>query len=53
MNILKEKIKKKTKDLEYKGKCIRMDERTWKKLKEKRIRSGLSWNKFLLDLIEK
>ena len=41
------------KDLEYKNKTIRMHEETWKKLKDKRKRSGLSWNKYLLKLIEK
>jgi hypothetical protein len=30
-----------------------MDERTWKSLKEKRKQSNLSWNLFLLKLIEK
>jgi len=41
------------KDLNYKIKCIRMDERTWEKLKGKRKESGLSWNLFLLKLVEK
>jgi len=41
------------KNLKYKGKCIKMDERTWKTLKEKRKKSGLSWNRFLLELIKK
>lgn len=40
------------KDLEYKNKTIRMDERTWIKLKDKRKRSGLSWNRFLLKLLD-
>lgn len=41
------------KDLEYKIKCIRMDERTWEKLKEKRMQSGKSWNLFLVELLKK
>lgn len=40
-------------DLKYKNKTIKMDERTWKSLKDKRKRSGLSWNQFLLKLISK
>lgn len=41
------------KDIKYKIKGIRMNEKTWKKLKEKRKKSKLSWNLFLLELIEK
>lgn len=41
-----------SKNLTYKIKGIRMDERTWQKLKEARARSGLSWNRYLLKLIE-
>lgn len=41
------------KDLKYKGKCIKMHEDTWKLLKEQRIKSGLSWNTFLLKLLGK
>ena len=29
-----------------------MDERTWEKLKEKRKKSGKSWNLYILSLIE-
>lgn len=39
------------KDLKYKGKHIRMSEETWKKLKDKRKRSGLSWNLYLVELL--
>tara|TARA_R110000868_G_scaffold322442_1_gene583370 strand:+ start:275 stop:409 length:135 start_codon:yes stop_codon:yes gene_type:complete len=39
-------------DIKYKIKGIRMDERTWDKLKDKRKRSGLSWNLFLVKLLE-
>jgi len=42
----------KNKTIKYKGKCIKMSEETWSLLKEKRIKSGKTWNKFLLDLIE-
>lgn len=41
------------KELHYKIKTIRMDERTWEKLKDKRKKSGKSWNLYILDLIEK
>lgn len=41
------------KDVKYKIKCIRMHEETWKKLKEKRQKSNLSWNRFLLKLLDK
>lgn len=35
----------------YKGKCIKMSEETWQRLKEKRSQSGKTWNRFLLDLM--
>lgn len=41
------------KEIKYKIKCIRMNEKTWKSLKDKRKRSGLSWNLFLLELLKK
>lgn len=37
----------------YKIKGIRMSEETWIVLKDKRRKSGKSWNRFLLDLIKK
>ncbi len=40
------------KDVKYKIKCIRMHEETWKKLKEKRNKSGLSWNLYILGLLK-
>lgn len=48
----KVKIKKEPFDLKYKGKCIKMHEDTWTKLKDKRKKSGLSWNRYLLKLIK-
>lgn len=39
------------KTIKYKIKGIRMDEKTWELLKEERLKSGLSWNLFLLSLI--
>ncbi len=39
------------KELHYKIKTIRMDERTWEKLKDKRKKSGKSWNLYILDLL--
>lgn len=37
----------------YKIKGIRLDEKTWENLKEKRKKSGKSWNLFILQLINK
>lgn len=39
-------------DLEYKIKTIRMSEETWKRLREKRKKSKLSWNLYLVNLLE-
>lgn len=39
--------------IKYKGKCIKMHEDTWKKLMLKRKKSGLSWNLYLLELMNK
>lgn len=40
-------------DKHYKIKCIRMKEETWEKLKDKRKKSKLSWNLYLLELLNK
>jgi hypothetical protein len=37
----------------YKNKSIRMAEKTWEQLKERRKKLGKSWNLFLLDLLKK
>jgi len=29
---------------------IRMSDKTWKKLKDKKLKFGLSWDKFLLEI---
>lgn len=39
--------------ISYKVKRIRMDDRTWNELKKRKIRLGLSWNLFLLELLKK
>lgn len=39
-------------DKHYKIKHIRMDEKTWEKLKEKRKGSKLSWNLFMVKLLD-
>lgn len=44
--------KEKVEPIKYKGKCIKMDERTWKLFKEKRKKSGLSWNRYIYKLIQ-
>jgi len=40
-------------NLHYKNKSIRVSEEIWELFKEKRERSGKSWNKFIGDLIKK
>ena len=44
--------KEKAEPIKYKGKCIKMDERTWILLKDKRKKSGLSWNRYIYSLIK-
>lgn len=39
-------------DQHYKNKTIRMADKTWERLKEKRKKSGKSWNLFLLALLQ-
>ena len=39
-------------DLTYKNRVIRMSDKTWQSLKEKRKRSGKSWNLFIFSLIK-
>ncbi len=39
--------------IRYGVRPIRMDDRTWEKLKSLKIKSGVSWNKFLLELVNK
>lgn len=36
----------------YTNKCLRISDKTWEKLKDKRKRSGLSWNLFIVKLLE-
>lgn len=38
-------------DQHYSNKTIRMADKTWERLKEKRKKSGKSWNLFLLSLL--
>lgn len=38
--------------IRYITRPIRMSDRTWKSLKDKKIRSGLSWNLFIVKLLE-
>lgn len=37
----------------YKTKPIRMADETWQRLKDKKIMSGMSWNRFLMTLLDK
>lgn len=46
-------MKKENKTIKYKGKCIKMHEDTWTLLKKKRKQSGVSWNLFLVKLLQK
>lgn len=46
-------MKSKSQTIKYKGKCIKMSEETWQRLKEKRSQSGKTWNRYLLDLIDR
>lgn len=39
--------------IRYKTRPIRMDDRTWKKLKEGKIRFGKSWNLYILEMLNK
>lgn len=39
-----------SKDLNYKGRCIKMHDDTWEILKRGREKSGLSWNLYILKL---
>lgn len=49
---LKNNMKKKSEPIKYKGKCIKMDDRTWELFKKKRKESGLSWNRYIYGLIK-
>lgn len=42
-----------SKNLKYKGKCIKMSDETWELFKKKRKESGKSWNLFILETITK
>jgi len=37
----------------YRVRTIRISDESWEKLKEKRRMSGLSWNLFIVKIIEK
>ena len=45
-------MKKPPEKITYKTRPIRMDDRTWKLFKEKKIKSGLSWNRYIYNLIK-
>jgi hypothetical protein len=48
----KKKDKKETKTIKYKPFPIRMHDETMQRLKEERIKSGLSWNLYLIYLLD-
>ena len=39
-------------DIHYKIRGIRMSDKTWQKFKEKRNKSGLSWNLFITNFLK-
>ncbi len=39
-------------DQHYKNKTMRVADKTWEQLKEKRRRSGKSWNLYILSLLK-
>jgi hypothetical protein len=43
-------MKKPPEKIRYKTRPIRMHDKTWEQLKNKKIKSGLSWNLFLLEV---
>lgn len=45
--------KKQPEKIRYKTRPIRMDDRTWEALKNCKVKSGKSWNLFLVDLLNK
>lgn len=59
MSYLKSKNMERNKELEnkefasYPIRTFRMSDKTWEMLKKKRALSGLTWNKFMSELIEK
>lgn len=46
---MKEKLEEK---IRYKTRPIRMDDRTWEALKKRKVKSGKSWNLYLVNLLE-
>ena len=48
-----DKEKRKNEKIEYKVFTLRLHEETKKKFIDKQKRSGLSWNRFLLELLNK
>lgn len=37
----------------YPTRQLRLDDKTWEKLKDMKLKSGLTWNKFIGDIIKK
>lgn len=44
---------KKQEKITYKTRPIRLSDETWNKLKDKKLKSNLSWNLFLVKMIGK
>jgi len=44
--------KEKTENYHYSNKTIRMADETWERFKDKRKKSGKTWNLFLLDVLK-
>lgn len=45
-------MEKQQEKIRYKTRPIRMNDNTWETLKENKIKSGKSWNLYILTLLE-
>lgn len=51
---LKHSMEKENKDFEaFPVRTLRASDKTWEDFKDKKIKSGLSWNRFINSLLEK
>ena len=46
-------MKEKKESYHYSNKTIRMSNGTWERLKDKRKKSGKTWNLYLMDLLKR
>lgn len=45
-------MKKEPEKIRYKTRPIRMNDKTWEALKNKKVSSGKSWNLFIIKLLD-